>query len=98
MTSEVFAVYTTSRFDREFKKLAGQHPNLPEHYVGILAVLQSDPHNHTRRHAIKKLTGVPSGDGQWRIRAERFRFRYDIKGRTVYLKACSLRDESTYRR
>jgi hypothetical protein len=85
-------------FDWEYKKLAAYHPELPEHYAGILAVLERDPFNHSRRHPIKKLIDVPPGEGQWRIRAERFRFRYDIEGRTVYLKACSMRDESTYRR
>lgn len=98
MTPPAFSVFTTSRFDREYKKLTAYHPELPEHYAGILAILQNDPYNYTRLHPIKKLVDVPPGQAQWRIRAERFRFRYDIEGQKVYLKACSLRDESTYRR
>jgi mRNA-degrading endonuclease RelE of RelBE toxin-antitoxin system len=98
MTPGTFSVFTTSRFDREYKKLRAYHPELPEHYAGILAILQTDPYNHTGFHPIKKVIGVPPGEGQWRIRAERFRFRYDIEGQRIYLKACSLRDEHTYRR
>ena len=95
MTSE-FLVFTTSRFDRELKKLVAHHPELPEHYGAILAALKQDPYNRGRRYLIKKLQGVQADDGQYRIRSGRFRFRYDIDGQSVYLKACSLRREDTY--
>ena len=85
MTPE-FLLITTSRFDRELRKLAARHPGLPE----------SDPYNRSRQHAIKKLEAVPAGEGQYRIRSGRFRFRHDMDGRTVQLKACSLRREDTY--
>ena len=93
-----FSVFYTAHFGREYKKLATRHPDLPRHYARLVETLQSDPYNHTRQYAIKKLEGIPAGEGQWRIRAERFRFRYDIEGQKVYLKACALRDEATYRR
>lgn len=92
-----FEVRITSRFERELKQLSNQHPDLPKLYGSLLAVLESDPYNRSRSHAIKKLAGVAAGDGQYRIRAARFRFRYDISGQLVYLKACSLRREDTYR-
>jgi mRNA-degrading endonuclease RelE of RelBE toxin-antitoxin system len=95
MTAE-FLVLTTSRFDRELKKLVAYHPELPEHYRDIVAALKQDPYNHSHRYLIKKLQGVQADDGQNRIRSGRFRFRYDIKGRSVYLKACALRREDTY--
>jgi mRNA-degrading endonuclease RelE of RelBE toxin-antitoxin system len=95
MTAE-FLVFATSRFDRELKKLAARHSSLPKLYQEVVALLKRDPYNRSHRHPIKKLRGVPAGDGQYRIRAERFRFRYDIDGQTVYLKACSLRREDTY--
>jgi mRNA-degrading endonuclease RelE of RelBE toxin-antitoxin system len=95
MTPE-FAVFTTRRFDRELKKLLDSHPELVEHYEDILTGLKADPYNRSRRYAIKKLQGVPEREGQYRIRSGRFRFRYDIEGQTVYLKACSLRREDTY--
>ena len=96
MTTE-FLVVTTSRFDRELTKLAARHSTLSESYRQAIAVLKIDPYNRGHQHAIKKLRGVPAGDGQYRIRVARFRFRYDIEGHTVYLKACSLRREDTYR-
>jgi mRNA-degrading endonuclease RelE of RelBE toxin-antitoxin system len=95
MTSE-FVVSTTSRFRREIKQLAAGHPGLPDLYRRVVEVLKVDPYNRTREHGIKKLEGVAVGDGQYRVRSGRFRFRYDIDGRTVYLKACSLRREDTY--
>jgi mRNA-degrading endonuclease RelE of RelBE toxin-antitoxin system len=95
MTAE-FIVFTTSRFDRELKKLIAQHPELPEHYRAIVDALKQDPYNRSRRYLVKKLQGVQSDDGQYRIRSGRFRFRYDIEGQSVHLKACSLRREDTY--
>jgi mRNA-degrading endonuclease RelE of RelBE toxin-antitoxin system len=91
-----FLVITTSRFERELKKLTSQHASLPKLFRSIIQVLKTDPYNRSRQHAIKKLTTVPAGEAQYRIRAGRFRFRYDIEGQSVYLKACSLRREDTY--
>jgi mRNA-degrading endonuclease RelE of RelBE toxin-antitoxin system len=95
MTVE-FRVLATSRFERELRKLVAHHPDLPEHYRDILAALKQDPYNRSRRYPIKKLQGVQADDGQYRTRSGRFRFRYDITGQSVYLKACSLRREDTY--
>ncbi|MGA2737634.1 MAG: hypothetical protein ABSG65_09300 [Bryobacteraceae bacterium] len=78
-----FLVLTVSRFDRELKKLAAQHSELPEYYREIIAILQQDPYNRSRRYLIKKLQGVQADDGQYRIRSGRFRFRYDIQGQSV---------------
>jgi hypothetical protein len=63
-----------------------------------VAILETDPYNLSRASPIKKLEGIPAGKRQFRIRSGRFRFRYDIEGQAVYLKACALRDESTHRR
>ena len=43
-----------------------------------------------------KLARVPAGEGQYRLRSGRFRFRYDIAGREVVLLYCGLRREDTY--
>ena len=96
MTAE-FLVTTTSRFDRELKKLAAKHPGPPEMFRQVIVILKADPYNRGRQHPIKKLEAVATGEGQYRIRTGRFRFRYDIDGRTVVLKACSLRREDSYR-
>jgi mRNA-degrading endonuclease RelE of RelBE toxin-antitoxin system len=96
MKSAKFSVLATSRFERDYRALLRGHPDLPEHYAEVLFALKEDPRNRTRRHAIKKLAGVPSGDGQYRFRSGRFRFRYDIQAQIVFLKACSLRREDSY--
>jgi hypothetical protein len=62
-----FLVLTTSRFDRELKKLVAHHPELPEHYRQIVVALKVDPYNDSRRYLIKKLQGVQAGGGQYRI-------------------------------
>ena len=95
--AETFTVRTTPRFERSAKALRKQHPDFTAHYRDCIAILKHDPYNTTGTHAIKKLTGVPRGEGQYRLRQRRWRFRYDIYDDTVLLTYCGLRDESTYR-
>ena len=95
MTPRTFIVQTTAGFDRSLRKLTQKHPDLADHYEHALDVLEVDPYNLTRQHAIKKLVNVD--EAQWRFRAGRFRFRYDIEEQTVTLKVCTLRSEDTYR-
>ena len=92
-----FAVFVTARFERDYRALLKRHRALATDYATVVGVLGTDPYNRTRQHPIKKLEQVVPGDGQYRIRSGRFRFRYDIVGPSVYLKACSLRREDTYR-
>jgi mRNA-degrading endonuclease RelE of RelBE toxin-antitoxin system len=92
-----FFVTTTSRFDRELKKLAAKHSSLPEVFRQVIEILRADPYNRSRQNPIKKLEGCSAGEAQYRIRSGRFRFRYDVDGQTVILKACSLRRENSYR-
>jgi mRNA-degrading endonuclease RelE of RelBE toxin-antitoxin system len=96
MTPAEFSVIATARFERDYRSLLKRHPDLAEHYAEALPILQNDPYNRTRRHAIKKLEGVASGGGQHRFRSGRFRFRYDIVAKTVFLKYCGLCREDTY--
>jgi len=44
------------------------HPDLPERYAEAVEILGTDPSNRSRRYAIKKLTGVEAGEGQFRLR------------------------------
>ena len=92
-----FTVIATSHFERAFEKLSRNHPALAAAYSRIVSIREADPYNRSRSYDIKKLEGIPKGHGQYRIRAGRFRFRYDIEGEIVYLKACGLRWEETYR-
>jgi mRNA-degrading endonuclease RelE of RelBE toxin-antitoxin system len=92
-----FAVYITARFERDYRSLLKQHTELAADYATVVGILSTDPHNRTRKYPIKKLEQVAAGEGQYRMRSGRFRFRFDIEGTSVYLKACSLRREDTYR-
>ncbi len=92
-----FSVRTVPAFHRLARQLARHHPE----FIGVLAqateILEADPHNAGRTHNILKLKNVPAGQGQYRLRLGRFRFRYDIAGREVALPYCGLRSEDTYR-
>ncbi len=93
-----YTVRTTPQFDRLARRLTDQHPaEFPPLYSQALRILRADPYNLTREHQIAKLTEVPHGEGQYRLRLRRFRFRYDIEARTVILVYCGLRREDTYR-
>jgi mRNA-degrading endonuclease RelE of RelBE toxin-antitoxin system len=96
MDTPAFSVLTTAHFDRLLKKLTPRHPGLVERFEEAIAILSLDPHNKNGRYAIKKLRGVSAGEGQYRLRSGRFRFRYDIEEREVVLLYCGLRREDTY--
>jgi mRNA-degrading endonuclease RelE of RelBE toxin-antitoxin system len=92
-----FSVRTTPRFDRQAKGLGRRNRELTARYREVVAILADDPYNHSGAHQIRKLVAVKPGEGQWRLRLGRWRFRYDIEGTEVVLYHCALRDESTYR-
>jgi len=92
-----FAVAAATSFERDFQKLAKRHESLLNAYERAVSTLKTDPYNRSRLHPIKKLTDVSPGNGQYRIRIGRWRFRYDIEGQTVRLQYCGLRREDTYR-
>ena len=96
MDAPVYSVLTTSHFDRLMKKLATKHPELVERFEQALTILSADPYNKSGKYAIKKLVNVSVGEGQYRLRSGRFRFRYDIEGLKVVLHYCGLRREDTY--
>ena len=50
-----------------------------------MAILAEDPHNRGGQYPIKKLVGLPSDGGQWRIRWREYRLRYDISGAEVVM-------------
>jgi mRNA-degrading endonuclease RelE of RelBE toxin-antitoxin system len=97
MTSPAYTVLTTPRFDRLLRSLNRRHPDLAERFAAAIAILSTDPYNRSREHAIRKLESVRQGEGQYRFRMGRWRFRYDIYDRDVVLHYCGLRREDTYR-
>ncbi len=95
-----FSVVATRRFGRLLRLLHKRHPDLTDRYEEALAILSTDPTNRSQQHHIKKLKGVDRGEGQYRPRLGRWRFRYDIHHRqkVVQLHYCGFRREATYRR
>ncbi len=89
-----FTVRTTPHYERFFRSLQKQHPELRN---DLRAILSTDPYNRSGHHLIKKLMDVERGEGQYRLRLRRFRFRYDIYGNVVVLQSYGLRREDTYR-
>ncbi len=92
-----FTITTTPRFERLAIKLIKHHPEFRSTLNQARAILATDPHNRIHNYHIKKLEGVPHGDGQWRLALGRFRFRYDVANHIVLLSRCGLRREDTYR-
>lgn len=92
-----FSVLVTPHFKRLFRKLDRRHPDLADAFQKAISILQADPHNRSRAHAIQKLEDLKPGEAQYRLRVRRWRFRYDILGQDVVLHYCGLRREETYR-
>lgn len=93
-----FSIRTTPRFDRLARSLNRHHSEFADRYAEALTILGIDPYNHGRNYPIRKLAGIAQGEGEYRLRLGRFRFRYDIDSRQVVLHYCGLRREDTYRR
>jgi mRNA-degrading endonuclease RelE of RelBE toxin-antitoxin system len=96
LNAPAYSVVTTGHFDRMMKKLAPKHPELVERFEEAIGILSLDPYNKSGKYAIKKLQAVSAGEGQYRLRSGRFRFRYDVAGREVVLMYCGLRREDRY--
>jgi mRNA-degrading endonuclease RelE of RelBE toxin-antitoxin system len=89
-----FRVVSTPAFEREFRKSAKANASLLDAFEELLAILQTDPHNRAGRYKIKKLSGLKAGEGQWRIRWQDYRLRYDILGNDVVLHSFRHRREA----
>lgn len=92
-----FSVVVPPKTDRLIRKLARGHQDFQKAIELAIKILREDPHNRSRKYHIKKLENLPAGgDGQYRLRIARWRFRYDINGQKVALLYCGLRREGTY--
>lgn len=63
MAPAEFSVFVTARFERDYHRLLKGHADLATHYAEAISALKIDPYNRSLRHAIKKLEGVPAGEG-----------------------------------
>jgi len=96
MTAPAFSVHPTSRYERLSTKLQKRNRDFESAEKSAVTILSTDPYNRSRSHNIKKLEGVPSGEGQYRLSLGHWRFRFDILGQVVLLSYCGLRREDTY--
>jgi len=92
-----FTIHTTPHYERLSNKLFKTHRDFDDAEQSTRTILSADPYNQTHQYRIKKLAGVPAGEGQFRLSLARWRFRYDISGQIVELHYCGLRREDTYR-
>jgi mRNA-degrading endonuclease RelE of RelBE toxin-antitoxin system len=80
-----FRTVATPGFQRDVRDVTKHNPHLLATIEHLLDILEHDPFNTGHQQSIKKLTNVKAGSGQWRIRAGKYRLRYDIIGRDVIL-------------
>lgn len=90
----IFRLLPSSRFKRDFESILKGNPSLIRTLEPLTVTLLHDPCNRSRRYDIKKLKGVPIGEGQWRIRSGKYRLRYDIVGEDVILYSFKHRKEA----
>ena len=90
----MFHLRTTPGYERDVRSATKNNALLLDVIEMLLDVLEQDPYNKSRQYNIKKLTDVKAGDGQWRIRAGKFRLRYDIIGQEVILYSFRHRKEA----
>jgi hypothetical protein len=76
--ARAFQVRATSGFERLAKAHRKRHREFADLVDHALAILEEDPLNSTRKHSIGKLSDVKPGEGQYRLRLGRWRFRYDV--------------------
>ena len=88
--SKCFQVLVTPVFERRYRKLLAHDKDLQGFFGDTLKKLEVNPQ---RGGQIKKLVGVTSGDGAWRMRLGVYRLRYDVYDETVVLYTISLRKD-----
>jgi len=91
-----FGVTVTAHFKRMCGKLVKRHSDFVSACNRAVTMLELDPYNVARGYPIRKLENVRPGEGRYRLRLGRWRFRYDIVGQEVVLQYCGLRREETY--
>lgn len=93
MVGKFNIVYTPS-FDRELKRIFKKDKKILSLLEKVVENLCNSPLTQGKASNIKKLVGVKQGEGQWRIRAGVYRFRFDIFGNTVVLHCVRDRKDS----
>ena len=80
-----YKVFFTSYFEKYTKPYLKKNKMAVKLLARANEILESDPYNLTKKHNIKKLHGIKSGEGEFRLRVNNFRLRYDIFKKDVIL-------------
>lgn len=80
-----YRILVTSFFERDVTRQSKKDRRALKEIENLKEILAVDPYNLSRRFDIKKLKGIKSGEGQFRIRVKDYRLRYDIFGQDVVL-------------
>ena len=80
-----YRILVTSFFEKDLRRQSKKDHEILKEIENLKKILEIDPYNLSRRFDIKKLKGIKSGEGQFRIRTKQYRLRYDIFGQDVVL-------------
>jgi addiction module RelE/StbE family toxin len=80
-----YRVLAGKSFEREVRRLRKRFPLVYDTLVSAVGLLENDPFNLQGRANIRKLAGIPPGEGQFRLRVRDWRLRYDVVGEEVIL-------------
>lgn len=80
-----YRVLFTSYFERDVKQFLKKNKIVLKLFARAKEILENDPYNLTKKHNIKKLHGIKAGEGEFRLRVNNFRLRYDIFKKDVVL-------------
>jgi len=80
-----YRVIVLPGLEREVRRLRKRFPHIYASLLRAIELLEADPFNLEGRANIRKLVGVPAGEGQFRLRLGDYRLRYDVIGEEVVL-------------
>jgi len=96
--SAEWQVVRAERFDRQAKKLRKKYAGFSDAYAEALLTISDDPRGEAQGVKTRKLRNIAmNGNGQWRFKVDKFRFRYDIIGDVVLFQTCFYRSSHDYK-
>ncbi len=72
-----FSLRATPRFEREYRKLFGKHPELADLRSRLAETLSTDPYNRQRLYHIRKLVDVDQGTWRPRVHLDSLGLGYE---------------------
>jgi mRNA-degrading endonuclease RelE of RelBE toxin-antitoxin system len=90
MKEEKYRISVSATFEKKYRKILRRDGGIRELFASALYLLEKDP---TGSRSTKRLVGIESGDGAWRIRMGIYRMRYDVDRQSVVLHTIGLRKD-----